>query len=210
MTKKGCELVILGAGGHAKVAIEIAQAMGYRSIYIFDDNANAHPPLGFTIQGSSAQALAFSGNAEFFVAIGNNEIRTALLKALTEHNKTIATLIHPSAVVSPSAKVARGSMVVALAAINADVQIGRGCIINTAATIDHDCVLEESVHIAPGVNMCGAVRVGKQTLVGVGSAILPQVKVGEYCVIGAGATVCSDVPNGKTVIGSPAKIMKRE
>ncbi|MFC3092604.1 acetyltransferase [Alteromonas sediminis] len=207
MISERTELVIIGAGGHAKVVIETACAMGYQTIWVFDDNPEGSKPLGYHIQGTCEQAIEATNKAAYFVAIGANAVRLRLLNALIERKKSLATLVHPSAVVSPSAKIGKASLVVAKAVINADASLGLGCIVNTAATVDHDCVVADGAHIAPGANLCGGVTVGKETLIGAGSAILPQKKIGDKCIVGAGSTVISDIPEGHSAVGSPAKIM---
>ena len=81
----------------------------------------------------------------------------------------------------------------------------RYAIVNTNASVDHDCRIGEFVHVAPGVAICGGVRVGAGTLVGVGARVLPNVTIGARAVIGAGAVVVHDVPDGAMVTGVPAR-----
>lgn len=199
-------LVILGAGGHAKVVIETAKRTNkYSDFHIFDDNSRASRVLNYAIAGKCDDALSKDWcGSEFFVAIGNNDIRSELIAKLHKQSRCIATLIDPSAMVSQSATIGAGVIIVAGAIVNADAVISDGSIINTAATVDHDCVVAECAHIAPGVNLCGGVKIGENALIGVGSSVLPGCKIGKHAVVGGGSTVIRDINANVVVAGSPA------
>ena len=120
----------------------------------------------------------------------------------------IPTLVHHSAVVSTSAHIGENSHILAGAVIAPMVEIGEACIVNTNASVDHECVLAAGVHIAPGVTLCGCVRVGENTLIGAGSIVLPRIRIGANAVIGAGSVVTRDIPDCVVAFGNPAKIIK--
>lgn len=136
------------------------------------------------------------------VSIGVNSTRKKIVEKLNCH---FGVAIHPTAVVSPSARIGEGTVVMAGAIINAGAVIGKHCIINTGASVDHECVLGDYVHIAPRVALCGQVHVGEGTLVGVGSCVIPCIKIGSWCTVGAGTAVVRDVADGKTVLGVPGR-----
>lgn len=117
----------------------------------------------------------------------------------------LATLIHPSAVVSPSACISGGCTVLARVVVNPNARIGTGCIINTGSIIEHDCVVEDFVNICPGVSMAGHARIGRKSFIGIGSTVIDGIKVGSQVVVGAGAVVIRDVPDHTMVMGVPAK-----
>ena len=117
-----------------------------------------------------------------------------------------ATAIHPSAIISPSAKIGEGSVVMAGAVINADAVIGKHCIVNTGATVDHDCVIGDYCHIAPGANVSGGTHIGEGTWIGVGACVIQCLNIGKDCMIGAGSVVVKDIPDGVTAYGNPCKV----
>lgn len=121
-----------------------------------------------------------------FIAVGDNRSRMKEAEAHREQYKFMLPLIHPSAVVSESATIGNGTVVMAGAVIQASAKIGENCIINTGASVDHDCVLEDFVHIAPGAHLCGGVHVGEGTLVGVGVGIAPQTTISAWSLVKAG------------------------
>lgn len=137
-------LLILGAGGHGKVVKEIAEALGYKNIAFLDDNSQE-------AIGKIADSKAFLYDyQEAFVGIGNNKFRGELLTRLEQEGFTIPVLIHPTAYVSKTAAIEKGTVVEPKAIANANSKIGRGCIISVGAIVDHDVVLEDCVHINAG------------------------------------------------------------
>lgn len=200
-------LAILGASGHGKVVAEAALAAGWAEVLFFDDAWPARNAVGqWTIAGDTAELLQrFSNFHGVVVAIGVNAIRLAKLDQLRRQGARIATIIHPAAVISTSAHVGEGSVVMAGAIVNAGAMIGRGAILNTACSVDHDCVLGAGTHISPGANLAGNVRLGERTWVGIGAAIRQGIKVGTDAVVGAGAVVVKDVLDGQKVVGVPAR-----
>jgi len=193
------KVYLYGASGHGKVIRDIIEAQGAGVNGFVDDN----------LEISSYSGKPVSHNAEglspMIVSIGVNETRKRIVEKLNCH---FATAIHPSAVVSPSAKIGEGTVVMPGAIINADVVIGKHCIINTGASIDHECVIGDYCHIAPHATLCGQVHVGEGTLVGVGAAAIPCMEIGEWCTVGAGAVVTRSLPANCTAVGIPAKVIK--
>src|SRR3954451_18010818 len=155
-------IYLYGAGGHAKVIIDILETCGKTVAGIFDDDLsktiwNFHP---VTFPGSFDFATD-----ELIISIGNNIIRERISKMDAKYH----TAIHPSAIVSSYASIAEGSVVMAGALVNADTTIGRHCIINSHASVDHDCMIEDFVHISPNATLCGSVFVGKCSHIGSGA-----------------------------------------
>lgn len=204
-------LAILGAGGHGKVIADAAVLSGWTPVF-FDDAWPTLRGVGpWEVNGDSDALL--SAGTEFdsaVVAIGVNSIRLARQRALEEAGVPMATVYHPSAVISPFAEVGQGSVILAGAILNAFAVVGRGCILNTGSTVDHDCRLADGVHVSPGANLGGNVCIGEATSVGIGAAIKPGVTIGGQSVVGAGAAVIGDVPDHTTVAGVPAKVLLLE
>jgi len=202
-------LAILGASGHGKVVADCAELCGWQSISFFDDawpdkQANGHWPIEGTSVDLLRRVCEFDG---VLVAIGNNSVRQVKLQELHSAGALIPVLVHPSASVSRYSFIGHGSVVVAGAVVNVDCQIGIGAIINTGSTVDHDCLLGDAVHVSPGAHLAGGVSVGDKSWVGIGSSVRQLVRIGCGVMVGAGAAVVSDVPDGSTVAGVPARIM---
>lgn len=142
-------LVILGAGGYGRTVTDVAEQMGYTCTFL-DDNISDHPLSSF---------IDFVGDGvEFIPAFGNNEFRLSWCEKITIAGGALATLVHPTAYVSPRASVSAGTVILPHAVINTGVVINRGCIINIGALIDHDCVIEEGVHVCLGAIVKGENR----------------------------------------------------
>lgn len=194
-------MYLFGASGHGKVIKEIIEAEGLTVETFVDDNKEINECADRPVLHKD------TGLSPMIVSVGVNRIRKMIVKRLQTNNESIefATAIHPSAIVSPSAKIGVGTAVMAGAIINADAIIGKHCIINTGASIDHECVIGDYCHVAPHATLCGQVHLGEGTIMGVGSCAIPCVKIGSWCTIGAGAAVVNDIADGVTAVGVPAK-----
>lgn len=193
-------LLIVGASGHGKVVADIARLSGYGDITFLDDNPEIKQCGGYPVIGSCAKVNALDGDV--IVAIGNAPIREKLQKTIQKER--MATLIHPSAVVS-DAVIGRGTVVMAGAVINPGAVIGEGCIINTASSVDHDCRIGSYVHIAVGAHIAGSVEIGDETWIGAGATVSDNVSICGGCMIGAGAVVVEDITEPGTYVGVPAR-----
>ncbi|WP_409290040.1 acetyltransferase [Pseudomonas sp. KCJK8927] len=203
-------LAILGASGHGKVLADTAEECGWDKIVFFDDawpslQSNGHWPVDGDSQCLMQRLSEFSG---VLVAIGNNTVRQTRLTELAASGASLVSLVHPRATVSRYAHLGLGSVVFAGAVVNAGVRAEDGVIINTASSVDHDCYLGRAVHISPGANLAGGVRVGHRSWIGIGAAVRQLVKIGNDVVVGACAAVVSDLPDGITVVGVPATPIK--
>lgn len=200
-------MAILGASGHGKVVADTAEVCGWESITFFDDAWPARTRNGaWPIEGSTAELLGqLSDFDAVLVAIGDNRIRLDKLAKLASAGARFTCLVHPAATVSRHAILAEGTVVFAGAVVNADARVGMGCILNTGCSVDHDCILLAGVHISPGARLAGGVRIGEASWVGIGACVRQVVCVGENVTIGAGAVVVSDVADGLTVAGVPAR-----
>jgi sugar O-acyltransferase (sialic acid O-acetyltransferase NeuD family) len=208
-------LLLLGAGGHAKVVAETALATGLYSRIAFIDDRCSGPAqlpdvLGWPVVGPFASALDPQIIHEFpaaLVAIGNSDLRLQWLRRLTPVGFQLPALIHPTAWVSPSAHIGSATVVFAQAVIHAQALIGSGAILNTACSVDHDAQLGDGVHICPGANLAGEVYVGHRSWIGIGSSVIQQVRIGADVTVGAGAAVVRDLPDGVTAVGVPARVL---
>lgn len=194
-------MYLYGASGHGKVVAEIAEECGYNIEAYIDMNLSKNEILNYTVHHTPP-----SKHIDIVISIGNNRIRKNIVEESTLFN--YITLIHPKSSVSKRAYLEEGTVVMAGVAINASVNVGKHCILNTNSSIDHDCVLEDFVHISPNAALGGSVYVGEGTHVGIGACVIQGIRIGKWCTIGAGAVIINDIPDGSTVVGNPGKIIK--
>jgi sugar O-acyltransferase (sialic acid O-acetyltransferase NeuD family) len=203
----GRPLIVLGAGGHAKVVIATLRAAGRAPTMVLDDDPQrwGTRALDVPVEGP-VERCRHLGPHEAILAIGDNRIRRRLAAELEDATAiTWATAVHPAATVDPSVRLGPGSVVFAGAVVQPDTVVGSHVIVNTAASVDHDCSVDDFAHVGPGSHLGGHVRVGEGSLLGIGSIVLPTCTIGAWAVIGAGATVTGRVEDGWTVTGTPAQ-----
>jgi len=200
-------LAVLGASGHGAVVAELAELNGWSDIVFFDDSfPKCSTNRGWQVQGTMADLIAsIDDYPSVIVAVGNNQIRLKKSRQLLSQRFKLETLIHPRSTVSKYANIKEGTVVMAGAVINPFVSIGLSSIINTACSIDHDCVIGEGVHISPGSHVAGGVSIGDLSWLGIGSVVKQSVDIGSLVTVGAGAVVVNDILDGAVVKGVPAK-----
>lgn len=198
-------IILIGGSGHARVIIDCIYASGGVVAGILDDGMTAgEEVLGVPVLGKTDDFEKFR-EYQFLIAIGNNPVRRRIAESMQVR---WTTAIHPSAVISPYAKLGEGTVVMANAVVNPGATVGRHCIVNTGAIVEHDCILEDYVHISPAAALGGAVKVGEQTHIGIGARVRNNVSICKNCTIGAGAVVVSDIPTPGVYVGVPARKIK--
>ena len=208
------QVIFWGATGQARVLYDALDPSSHKLVAIFDNRKIESPftdvPLHVGREGFSAwKAEQVRGNNfHACVAIGGNRgfDRLELQNWLDGQGILLLSIIHPRAYLAKSASVGAGAQLLAMSSVCANATLGRAVIINTAATVDHDCVIGDGVHIAPGAHLAGEVRVGDFAFIGMGALILPGLRIGQGAIIGAGAVVTKNVAADETVVGVPAKI----
>lgn len=198
-------LLIMGAGGHGKVVADLAGRMGtYDKIAFLDDSA---PGEGFLYPylGKCDAAAQHLDSYDIFVAIGNGAVRQRLMDELQAAGACFGTVIAPDAVIAADVVIGPGSVVCPGAVINTGTKLGAGVIVNTAASVDHDCIIGDYCHVAVGARVCGTVCVGNRTWVGAGAVLINNINICPACMIGAGAVVVKDICSSGTYLGVPAK-----
>lgn len=204
------KLLIIGASGQGKVVADIAIKMNkWRDIAFLDDDQDIKSSMGLNVIGKSLDALKYIGSHDIFIAIGCNSTRKNFQEILEKNGASIPVLIHPSSIIGYGVNIKPGTAVMGGSVINCCSEIGNGCIINTGVTIDHDCVIDDYVHLSPGVHLAGAVKVGKESWLGIGSAVINNITVSENCIIGAGAIVINNLTEPGTYVGIPARILTK-
>ncbi len=195
-------LVIIGAGGHSKVIADIAVKNGYTDICFVDDT-KADGFMDFPVIGKIDDIKNLNDSkTDFVIGIGNNKIRE---KIAEEYDVNYVSLVHPSTQLGLGVTIEKGTVVMAQAVINSDATVGKHCIINSGAVVEHDNVIEDYVHLSPKTALGGTVRIGKFSHIGIGASVIHNIYVCPNCKIGAGAVVVENIEKSGTYVGVPAK-----
>lgn len=193
------QIVIIGNGGHSKVVADILSCMGHSIYGYYDDNGSAD--LG------KISDFIYDPSLKYICAIGDIFARKTIVSKLAIPTDSWITAIHPSAIISNAASIGVGSVICAGAIIQAGSIVGDHVIINTNASVDHDCVIADFCHIAPGSTLCGNVRIGETTFIGARGTVVNNIDIGEASLIGAGSLVIKNIPPHVKAYGSPCKII---
>jgi len=208
------KIVIWGAGGHALVVADAIRAGDQYDVagFLVDlgYNRQTRPVLAGQILGGRERIAAVleSGIELVVVALGHCERRLELATMLEGQGFSLASVIHPRAIVAAGVEIGPGTVIAAGATVNPGVKIERNVIINTGAIVDHECRIGAGAHVSPGARLAGNVVVGREAWIGIGATIIDDVTIGVHTVIGAGAVVVSDIPDRVIAYGVPAKIIK--
>ena len=187
-------IYVYGASGHGLVVADIAKACGYDHVLFIDDGENEYP---------SFDKVDKSNNIPIVLGIGNNQIRAMVFNKLLSLDINIITLVHPSAVISPSVIIGKGSVVMPNVVINTKTRIGNGCIINSSSVVEHENTLGNFVHISPQVALAGNIVISDYVHMGIGSSVKQGITVGENSIIGVGSVVLKDIGRAKVAHGNP-------
>ena len=202
------KLLVAGAGGHGRVVAEAALASReFSSVSFLDDRVSRKATAeGWPIVGALDRLEELSSGFQAFAAgLADPALRVGLLGRARNTGLRCVSIIHPMASVSAHSSIGAGTVVIAGARINVGVRTGEACIINTGATVDHDCVLAEAVHVCPGAHLAGNVEIGARTWFGIGAVAKQGIRIGAGVTVGAGAVCLEDIPDGATVYGIPAR-----
>jgi len=200
-------LVVFGCGGHGKVVADAALAEGWKVLGFLDDNPERHGEVGFAGLPVLGGLGWLENNPAVRVAlgVGDNAFRQELAARLEAERRHIATIVHPAAVVTPSAHLCQGAVVFAGAVVNPDAEIGPGAIVNTSAVVEHDVRVGAYAHVSPNAALGGGASLGDRAHLGLGANVLPLHIVGADTVVGAGAVVVKDLPSLVVAYGVPAR-----
>lgn len=201
-------LYVYGAGGHGKVVADAARAAGRFDLrgFLDDDPCLRGRTLsGVPVEEGLAALRGQQGRLAVALGVGSNRARLALLARLVAAGHAVVTVVHPSAFVASGVSLGDGTFVGPLAVVHTDASIGRAGIVNSGAVVEHDDRLGDGVHVSPNAALGGGVTLGEEVHVGLGAVVLPGLTVGARSVVGAGAVVTTNVPEGVTVVGVPAR-----
>ena len=202
-------IVVLGAGGHAKVVIELLRDSGERVAVCVGGMDSPDHCLDVTVLKGDEhlQKLREAGYGRAFVAIGSNRIRQEVAGQARKLGFSMVNAISPHAWISRSARLGCGIAIMAGAVVNAEAVIGDFAIINTGTTVDHDCIIGQAVHLAPQCALAGSVVIEDGAFLGIGCKVIPGMRIGQGALVGAGSVVINEIPASSTVVGVPARII---
>jgi sugar O-acyltransferase (sialic acid O-acetyltransferase NeuD family) len=203
VSELSAKLVVIGAGGHAKVVIDSAERSGLSIVGVIDDRLGAsvfeYASLG------SLGTIAFAGDWQAVIAIGSNTVRAKIARSLEGKARWVGVL-DPQAIISARASIQSGTVVFAGAIIQADARIGNHVILNTGCRVDHDVQIADYCHVAPGAILTGGVVLEEGVFVGAGAVVLPGVRIGAWSTLGAGSVATKDLSSEQVFVGSPARL----
>ena len=208
-------VVVIGAGGHAKVLIAALKRLGARVLGATDADVARHGQtvLDVPVLGGDEALNVHDPAAVLLVnglgSVARTEARRAIHERLTKRGYRFATVVDPLALLAGPVEIGEGAQVLAGAVVQPGTRLGVNCIVNTRAAIDHDCTVGAHAHIAPGATLSGGVQVGEGAHVGTGASVIHNVRIGAGAIVGAGAAVIADVPDGVTVAGVPARVLRK-
>jgi UDP-N-acetylbacillosamine N-acetyltransferase len=207
-------VVIWGASGHALVVADVVRQEGRFEIAGFLDDSDPTRQeatfAGGRVLGGRERlpALRAEGVHAAIVAVGDCAARLRLAEVVRQHGLSLASAVHPRAVVARGVEVGAGTVVCAGAVVNPGAVLGECVIVNTGATVDHECLLRDGVHVGPGAHLGGRVEIGSGTWIGIGAVVSDRIHVGAEAVIGAGAVVVRDIPDRVVAYGVPARAIR--
>lgn len=193
------KIYIYGASGHGLVVADIALSCGYKEIIFIDDGK---------LEYQKFEDIHKDYKTPIIIGIGDNKTRAKLQQKVKQEGFVVATLVHPSAIISSSITLGEGMVIMPNVVINAKASIGDGVILNTSCVIEHECKIGNFVHISPSVALAGNVQVGDFTHIGIGSSVIHGLNIGNDCIIGAGSVVVQNIDNKRLAYGNPCKVIK--
>ncbi len=211
MSGKDNACILLGYSGHAFVVAEAHLLSGGRLDRYADLLERTFNPFELIYAGSEQDENFpfWKKETSFILGIGNNAVRTKVAALVRHKGFDCAVVTHPSARVSSTTKVSAGTFIARNVAVNPFCTIGTDVILNTSCSIDHQCNIGNGVHVAPGAVLAGNVKVGERSFIGANSVIKQGVIIGNDVVVGAGAVVLHDIVSNETVVGNPARTLKK-
>lgn len=203
------EIILVGYSGHAYVVADTILDSGY-SIAGYSDKQKANlDPYNLTYLGFEQETdfIGWFSEIPFALGIGDNKIRQSVANLIEEKGKIVETIIDKTAVISKNVLIGSGTFINKNVIINALVKVGKNVILNSGCIIEHECILQDAVHIAPGAVLAGNVTIGERSFVGANAVIKQGVTIGKDVVIGAGSVIIANVPDGKKIVGNPGRII---
>lgn len=212
---RGSRIAVYGTGGFGREVASLAAAcvttgdVGELIGFVTDEpKARGTELNGLPVIGDLTDLAAFAPTASIVIGVGSPAVRRRLVSRITSAGFELASVIHPSVVIPSSVSIGPGCVIAAGNLLTVNIQLGSCVVLNLACTVGHDCLIDNYVTLAPGVNLSGNVRIGEGTEIGTGAAVIQETTIGGWSIVGAGAVVTRDIPANVTAVGVPAKIVK--
>jgi acetyltransferase EpsM len=203
------KVVLLGYSGHGYVVAEALLQLGYHLIGYADEGEHEKNPYNIPFLGDERSPdFDWHREVSYALGVGDNKIRSKIAQRVKSNGGRLLSVIHPQASISKDLKIGSGSFIARNVTVNPLVKIGENVILNTSCSIDHECLIEDNLHIAPGAVLAGNVKVGKGAFVGANSVVKEGVRIGEGALVGAGSVIIRDVGAGKHIVGNPGKYIR--
>lgn len=194
---------LYGASGHGKVVKDVIESQKFTVIAFFDDDPKDIKLLDVPVLNK--ENIKYYLSEKYIISIGDNFIRKKISQNLKVN---FSKILHQSANIAATVEIELGTVVMGGVHISADSIIGKHCILNTSSVIEHDCIIDDFVHVSPNATLCGGVKVGEGTHIGAGATIIPNLTIGKWVTIGAGSIITKNIPDFAVVVGNPGKIIK--
>lgn len=201
---------LVGYGGHSYVVAD-AFHQSNQKIHGYLDHKKADiNPLELKYIGSESNddlCVWNNEHSQFILCIGDNIIRSRAAEKICKKKKRIISVVHPSAHIAQKVSIDDGCFVAAGAHLNPLAQVGKYSILNTGCIVEHECIIKNCTHIAPGAVLAGNVSIGAYSFIGANSIVKQGVKIGANVIVGAGAVVLNDIPDNSKVVGNPERFI---
>jgi sugar O-acyltransferase (sialic acid O-acetyltransferase NeuD family) len=204
------KIIIFGAGGHATSVANVAESAGYEVIAFVDKDKTGETLLDRPVFNECA---AIEGWQDLFlaIAIGDNFTRERVYRDLQLRcsPQRFPVLVHRSATISKHAKIDFGTVVMPGALVGPNCIVGKFCLLNTRASIDHDTTMLDFSSLAPGAIAGGRVSIGLRSSIAISATVINGISIGNDTIIGASSLLNSNLPNNVVAYGNPAKIIRQ-
>jgi acetyltransferase EpsM len=205
----GKEVILVGYSGHAYVVADVVLDIEISIVGYSEKEQTSFNPYNLTYLGfeNDTDFIGWSREIPFVLGIGDNKLRQRISNLIEENGKMVQTIIDKTAVISKNVSIGSGTFVNKNVTVNALAKIGKNVILNTGCIIEHECILQDAVHIAPGAVLAGNVTIGERSFVGANSVVKQGINIGKDVIIGAGSVIITNIPDGKKVVGNPGRII---
>jgi sugar O-acyltransferase (sialic acid O-acetyltransferase NeuD family) len=203
------KIILIGYSGHGKVVADVAlenglNIVGYAEKKIIDNN-----PFNLKYLGSENEEtfIGWKIDADFLIGIGDNIIREKVYNNIINRGREVKTLKSITSIISKYSTIGNGTFVSSNVTVNASSRIGINVILNTGCIVEHECNIENSVHIAPGAVLAGNVTIGERSFIGANAVLKQGIVIGKDVVVGAGTVVLHDIPDNMKIVGNPSRFI---